>query len=324
MPDRGLSHYIALACALVAWLGLVMFETTPPGSRTVIAQETTTDVSAPPVTEVASDAAAPDAAAAANVSDAPAAPVTKIRDDDGLNFFVLMVKGGWLMIPIGLMSLMVVVVAIERSISLRRSRVLPSLLVKELGGLGESQSTFDPREAYRICQRYPSAAANVVKAMLLKVGRPHSEVEHTVAEASEREAERLYSLVRWLNLATTVTPMLGLLGTVWGMIDCFHRTTLLAPGQNKAAELATGIYIALVTTYGGLLVAIPASILAHFFEGRIQKLFHQIDEMLYNLLPQIERFEGRVRFGRSTGEGQIAPGLAEAEPPPLAQPPIYD
>ena len=140
--------------------------------------------------------------------------------------------------------------------------------------------------------------------MLLKVGRPHSEVEHTVAEASEREAERLYGLVRWLNLATGVTPMMGLLGTVWGMIERFHRTTLLAPGQNKAQELATGIYIALVTTYGGLMVAIPSSILAHFFEGRIQKLFHQIDEMLYSLLPQIERFEGRVRFGRPAGDGQ--------------------
>lgn len=245
--------------------------------------------------------------------------MSEVHVDEGLNFFWLMVSGGWIMVPIALMSLVVVVIAIERSISLRRSRVLPPLLVHELGGLAESPNAFDPREAYRICQRYPSAAANVVKAMLLKVGRPHSEVEHTVAEASEREAERLYGLVRWLNLATTVTPMLGLLGTVWGMIECFHRTTLLAPGQNKALELATGIYIALVTTYGGLLVAIPSSILAHFFEGRIQKLFHQIDEMLYTLLPQIERYEGRVRFGRSPGDGKTA--LSAAEPPPLAQPP---
>ena len=289
---------------LVVGLGLVVFETTPPGSRTAIAQETTTDAPASPVAEVASDVAVPDAATAANPSAQPAAPVTKVHEDEGLNFFSLMVSGGWIMIPIGFMSLVVVVVGIERSVSLRRSRVVPTLLVKELGSLGESQGTFDPREAYRICQRYPSAAANVVKAMLLKVGRPHSEVEHTVAEASEREAERLYGLVRWLNLATTVTPMLGLLGTVWGMIDCFHRTTLLAPGQNKAQELAAGIYVALVTTYGGLLVAIPSSILAHFFEGRIQKLFHQIDEMLYSLLPQIERFEGRVRFGRSTEDGR--------------------
>jgi biopolymer transport protein ExbB len=313
MLDRGLSRCVAWTCVLVIGLGLVTYHANQFGARAATAQEPAGSAPAGPVAD-----SAPDAAASAKPAASPASPATRVHEDEGLNFFRLMVSGGWLMIPIGMMSLVVVVVGIERAISLRRSRVLPALLIKELGGLAEDQGAFDPREAYRTCQRYPSAAANVVKAMLLKVGRPHSEVEHTVAEASEREAERLYGLVRWLNLATTVTPMLGLLGTVWGMIECFHRTTLLAPGQNKAQELATGIYIALVTTYGGLLVAIPSSILAHFFEGRIQKLFHQIDEMLYNLLPQIERFEGRVRFGRSPGDGHSVPSLAE--PPPLAQP----
>jgi biopolymer transport protein ExbB len=314
MLDRGLFRCVAWTCVLAIGLSVLAHQTMQCGTRSAMAQEPTTNAPAAPAAETASDAAAKEDSAAK-----PPAAATKVHEDEGLNFFSLMVSGGWIMIPIGFMSLVVVVVGIERSISLQRSRVLPTLLVRELGGLAESSDAFDPREAYRICQRYPSAAANVVKAMLLKVGRPHSEVEHTVAEASEREADRLYSLVRWLNLATTVTPMLGLLGTVWGMIECFHRTTLLAPGQNKAQELATGIYIALVTTYGGLLVAIPSSILAHFFEGRIQKLFHQIDEMLYNLLPQVERFEGRVRFGRSPGDGQNVPSLAA--PPPLAQPP---
>jgi biopolymer transport protein ExbB len=155
--------------------------------------------------------------------------------------------------------------------------------------------------------------------MLLKVGRPHSEVEHTVAEASEREAERLYANVRWLNLAAGVAPLLGLLGTVWGMIEAFHRTTQLGPGQNKAEELATGIYVALVTTFGGLMIAIPAAILAHLFEGRIQRIFHQIDEMLFSLLPQIERFEGRMRFGQRTDERPAESG--PREPPPVASSP---
>lgn len=315
MLDRGPFCRRMWAFALLTCLALCVCQSLPIGARTATAQQPSADSSAGPVP--ASPPAAPEAAGSAT---APARPTTRLHEEEGLNFFSLMVSGGWIMIPIGMMSLVVVVVGIERTISLQKSRVLPTRLVRELGNLGEAQGTFDPREAYRICQRYPSAAANVVKAMLLKVGRPHSEVEHTVAEASQREAERLYGLVRWLNLATTVTPMLGLLGTVWGMIDCFHRTTLLAPGQNKAQELATGIYIALVTTYGGLLVAIPSSILAHHFEGRIQKLFHQIDEMLYSLLPQIERFEGHVRFGRAAGDGQNTPGIAE--PPPVAQPPV--
>ena len=242
--------------------------------------------------------------------DAPAAAQLQA---EGINPISLLFKGGLLMIPIAIMSLLVVTVVVERFIALRRSRILPDELIAGLGRLGGPGGGFDPREAYRLCQQYPSSAATVIRAMLLKVGRPHSEVEHTVAEASEREAERIYANVRWLNLAAAVTPLLGLLGTVWGMIRAFHDTTQLLPGQNKADYLAEGIYVALVTTLAGLSVAIPAAIFAHVFEGRIQKLFHQIDELLFNLLPQIERYEGRVRFSRPQGESTTDEGeLAQA------------
>ena len=228
---------------------------------------------------------------------------------ENLNFLQLLLDGGFLMIPILLMSFLLVTFTIERLLGLRTNRVLPSGLVRDLGQLSGSQGSFDPRQAYRVCQQYPSAAANVVRAMLLKVGRPHSEVEHTVTEASEREAARLYANVRWLNLAAAVTPLMGLLGTVWGMIQAFHDTTQMMPGQNKADYLAEGIYIALVTTLAGLMVAIPAAIFAHYFEGRIQSLFIQIDELLFNLMPQIERYEGRVRFGRGVdGQGEAVTG----------------
>ena len=240
-----------------------------------------------------------------------------------LNLLDLIAKGGFLMIPIGVMSLIVVAVVIERLIGMRRSRVLPPRLVRSLGQLSESPGSFDPRKAYRLCQQYPSAASNVIKAMLLKVGRPHSEVEHTVVEASQREAERMHASIRWLHLAAAVTPLLGLLGTVWGMIRAFHDTTILGPEQNKAEYLAEGIYVALVTTLAGLSVAIPAAVCAHYFEGRVQSLFHRIDELLFNLMPQIERYEGRVRFS-SPADGtatkvseEIAAAEVEEKRPPL-------
>jgi biopolymer transport protein ExbB len=210
------------------------------------------------------------------------------------------------------LSVVVVTFSIERALGLRQSRVMPQGLVNALGRLSSSGG-FDPRKAYRLCQEYPSATANVIRSMLLKVGRPHSEVEHTVQEASQREAERLYGNVRWLTMSAGVAPLIGLLGTVWGMIVAFHDTTQLAPGQNKADFLAEGIYIALVTTLGGLCVAIPAAIIAHYFEGRIQAMFHQIDELMFNLLPQIERYEGRVRFSRP-GEAETAPVEHAAAP----------
>ncbi len=87
--------------------------------------------------------------------------------------------------------------------------------------------------------------------MLLKVGRPLSEVEHTVKEASEREATRLYRNVRWLDLASSTSTLIGLLGTVQGMILAFHQLTIIAPGQDRSKALAEGIYVALVTTFAG-------------------------------------------------------------------------
>ena len=238
---------------------------------------------------------------------------------DELNFLKLLVQGSYLMIPILLMSLLVVTFVIERLIGLRQGRVFPTGLVRGLGRLGGPQGGFDPREAYHLCQQHPSAAASVVRAMLLKIGRPHSEVEHAVAEASEREAARLYANVRWLNLAAAVTPLMGLLGTVWGMIQAFHETTMLVPGQNKADHLAEGIYVALVTTLGGLMVAIPAAISSHYFEGRIQSLLLRIEELLFSLMPQIERFEGRVRFGRQGSDSLNSERPIESPPPPVEQ-----
>ena len=236
-------------------------------------------------------------------SAAPTAPTTRQNTKPGINLLWLLFKGGFLMIPIVIMSFVVIAFTIERFLGLRRSKVIPENLVTALGQVG-GKSGFDPRQAYKLCQQYPSSAATVIRAMLLKVGRPHSEVEHAVAEASDREAERMYANVRWLTMAAAVAPLLGLFGTVWGMIQAFHELSYLAPHQSAREQLASGIYVAMVTTLCGLAVAIPAAICAHFLEGRITMLFHQIDELLFNLMPQVERYEGRLRFGRGVADGE--------------------
>lgn len=233
----------------------------------------------------------------------------------------LLFRGGALMIPIGFMSLLVVACALERALGLRRSKVLPPGLLRQLAALGARPEGFDPRLAYRLCQLYPSAASNVIRATLLKVGRPQVEVEQALRDAEEREASRLYSNVRWLSLAAGVTPLLGLLGTVWGMIKAFFVTANLPLGVNRATLLADGIYVALVTTFAGLSVAIPAAVLAHLFEGRIQKLFREIDELMLGILPQLERFEGRLRFFGDGfvdeyAAGTFAPPHSSTLPPP--------
>lgn len=216
-----------------------------------------------------------------------------------LNLLELALAGGVLMIPIAAMSFVVVLFAFERWLGLRRRKIIPPALVAALLQLAARPGGLDPKQAYKLCQQFPSSAANVFRAVLLKVGRPHSEVEFAVKEASEREAAKLYKNVRPIELAVTVTPLLGLLGTVQGMIQAFYVTANMPANFNKAENLANGIYVALVTTFAGLTVAIPAAILAHYFEGRVQALFRDVDELLLEFLPQLERFEGKLRVQRS-------------------------
>lgn len=255
-------------------------------------------------------------------TDTKVAEAARNADLPSVQMLELLTKGGWLMAPILLMSLVVVAIGIERALGLRESRILPKKLVTELGRLAES-SVFDPRQAYQLCQRYPSSAARVVRAMLLKVGRPHAEVESAVAAACQAESDRLYSNVRTLNLAASVTPLLGLLGTVWGMIQAFFVTANLPEASNKGEALAQGIYVALVTTFAGLAVAIPAAVLAHYFEGRILRLLRQVENLAASLLPQVERYEGKLRLDKQRLEAeqpanermQVAPTRAPSTRP---------
>ena len=214
----------------------------------------------------------------------------------GLSFLQLLSRGGWFMIPLGLLSIAVVTIGVERFLSLRRNKLFPQDLVHDLGLLSQSPGGLDPRESYKLCQKHPSSASYIIRSMLTRVGRPQTEIENAVNEASQREVSRLSHLGSWLTLVAAVAPLVGLLGTVWGITQAFYDTTQLVAGQNRAEALAQGIYTALVTTMCGLLIAIPAAILAHYFENKIILRINEIEEMIYSLMPQFERYEGQVRF----------------------------
>jgi len=245
------------------------------------------------------------AAEAAANRNAPPAPQPADLQGSNLNVLELLRQGGGIMLVIAIISLLVVAVALERWFALRRGKLFPAGLRREVRKALEEPGDFQPQTLYEASDRYRCAATRILRDMLEKVGRPIPEVEAALAEGTQREADRLYGNVRWLTLAAAVTPLIGLLGTVWGMIIAFHDTTQLGAGSNKAEYLAEGIYIALVTTLGGLAVAIPAAIFAHFFEGRITHMLALIDSELRRLLPRFESQEGRTRFDISPRGGLV-------------------
>lgn len=246
-----------------------------------------------------------------------AAEVT-VNEQEGINFLSLLFKGGWFMIPLVLLSLVVVAIAIERFLVLRTDRLLPPELVTHLGMLAQSPGGLDPREAYKLCQTHPSSASRIFRNTLVKVGRPHQEVEMALKDSAQREATRMAQLGSWLSLAAAVAPLIGLLGTVWGITQAFYDVGEMPADADRMDVLGVGIYTALVTTMFGLLVAIPAAVLAHYFENKIINTTNDIEEMIHSLLPQLERYEGQVRFteggpvsneptvGRNKRDGKLA------------------
>jgi len=252
--------------------------------------------------------------------DSPALIEQRLSETESLTLVSLILRGGKMMIPLGIMSVIVVALTLERLFALRKSKIIPYQLQRELSQLRLSEKGLDPREAYKLCKKYPSALANVIKTMLLRIGRPQSEVEHSVAEATEREADRLYGNVRWIALMGSVAPLLGLMGTVWGIIWTFYKTTQLEIGADRADQLAGGIFVALVTTLGGLTIAIPAMIFAQYFESRIVALFHEMDEILFDLIPGFEHYEGKLRAKHRTYDGPSTSGVKTMEPPKTSAP----
>ncbi len=237
----------------------------------------------------------------------------------GISFLKLLVAGGALMIPIGLMSLLVVTISLERWFAVRRGRVFPRRLRREILRVANGEADVSPSDLYRVSELFPSPAGRILSDTLAKVGRPIPEIEAAVSEGIQREVDKLHGNVRWLTLAGAVTPLIGLLGTVWGLIIAFYDTTQLAAGTNRAASLAEGIYVALVTTMAGISVAIPAMFLAYYFEGRIAKTLALVENELRRLIPRFEAFEGRTRFDitsqgisqRNVSSPNIASGISE-------------
>ena len=198
----------------------------------------------------------------------------------------MIVAGGALniafMVTLGVFSLAGVSVTLERLVNLTRAKVIPADFVRDLQELVRANE--NSSERFRaICQRSESPISNILKAALLRAGRPTTEVEKSMEDATVREMAVLRSRIRPLNVVASVAPLVGLLGTVVGMIMAFRMAS--QAGLGKAELLAEGIYLALETTVAGLVIAIPCLLFAAMFHGRTERFLREIDVVLMDALP---------------------------------------
>ncbi len=210
------------------------------------------------------------------------------------NLLQIFHDGGILMYPIAICSFVMMVFCFERFIALRPGRVIPRPFVKRLIEQLEQQN-IDRDEAIELCQRNPSPISQICAAALKRYGRPAVEVEQMVLDTGERVSNQLRRYVRVFSAISNVSPLLGLLGTVLGMIESFNAISG-SNGMGKPEVLAGGISTALLTTAAGLVVAIPSYLMYMYFVARTDSLVMEMD-----------------RYAQQVVDAVSAEGLQESE-----------
>ena len=244
----------------------------------LVAAMQTASAQGPAAPSPAPPAAAPAPAAAANAG-----------GDSRPTLFVLLENGGPIMYPIYACSILMVAFAIERAVSLRRGKVLPPQVVASTREL-VSGGTIDKDKLLGFCQAHPSPVARIFQAAVKRLHRPLPEIEKTIEDAGAKEVRLLRRNTRVLSGVGSIAPLLGLLGTVFGMIEAFTNISV-GDALGKAELLASGIYQALVTTAAGLTVAIPSLVLYMIFTARIERLVGDMDDLSMDFVETLLKSE---------------------------------
>ncbi len=207
-------------------------------------------------------------------------------------------KGGFMMWPILLCSILAVAIFIERFFNLRRSNVIHPRFILEVKEHWEKR---DFAQALKVCRKHDVPISRILRAGLLRADLGILETERAVEGAGGHEAAWLISRLRGLGVIASITPMLGLLGTVSGLIRSFGAIASSGPGN--PTMVAAGVAEALIATAAGLMVGVIALGGYHFLRGRTERLIHEMEEVSIDLIEGVlERFISEKKAGGTANE----------------------
>lgn len=222
-----------------------------------------------------------------------------------------LVKGGVMMIPIGLCSLIVLAVGVERAFMLRHAAAIPDGLADRVGK-ALRKGARGRAEAMKHARAGGGALGRVFEAGLKQFGKPTATVERHLASAGETELAQLRSRFRVLSVIAAVAPLLGLVGTILGMITAFQTVAVSADALGKTELLAKGIYEAMITTAAGLLVAIPTLVTYHWLNARLERITRSLDRACVEVLDYLASDTPGAAVSGGSLEEDAAPVNGEA------------
>jgi len=196
----------------------------------------------------------------------------------------IMLAGGWLMLPIILCSIIAVAIILERFLALRSSRVMPRAVPGQVRQWAQQQE-LDAKHIEQL--RRSSPLGRVLSAALDNRDRTRDVIKEAVEDTGRHVVHELERFLNTLGTIAGMAPLLGLLGTVVGMIKVF--SAIMVQGVGDPNELAGGISEALITTAAGLTVAIPAYFFYRYFRGLVRAHVLQMEQEALTLIHAIEK-----------------------------------
>ncbi len=198
--------------------------------------------------------------------------------------FEFLARGGVLMIPLGVCSILALAIILERTLNLRTKKIIQLDILQQVRDLVAENQVSD---AMTLCRRYPSVMGRILLVTIANHDREREELRSVVEDAGRQEVTTLDRNLGALGTIAAISPLLGLTGTVFGMIRTF--AIISEKGIAHPSQLAGGISEALITTATGLVVAIPTLIFYNYFTNKADRLILDIEKHSYRVVETLKR-----------------------------------
>lgn len=191
-----------------------------------------------------------------------------------MGFWELFMAGGFLMWVLVLLACVMIFIFVERFLAIRKAtQIDPNFMnrIRDYISEGNIDAAID------LCRRTDSPVARMIEKGIERIGRPMGDIQTTIENVANVEVAKLETSLPWLASISGGAPMIGFLGTVMGMVEVFIDMSGNQGGGIQISDLSAGMYVAMVTTVGGLIVGIPAYFAHNYLVARIEKLIFRME-----------------------------------------------
>ncbi len=200
--------------------------------------------------------------------------VTETAERLSISFWDLFLSGGWLMWVLVALAAVMIFIFVERFIAIRRATRIDKNFMNRIRDFileGNIAAATD------LCRRTDSPIARMVEKGIERIGRPMGDIQTAIENVANVEVAKMESGLPWLASISGGAPMIGFLGTVVGMVQVFIDMSANQSGGIELAQLSAGMYVAMVTTVGGLIVGIPAYFAHNYLVARVEKMIFRME-----------------------------------------------